>query len=74
MKRLETHVYSLKGIHLIWQHLCDLLNCQIKATAKYTTLTVATIVIQKTFVYNYFIVQTVPVNNFCGFPIPTIIF
>ena len=49
MKRLETHVYSLKGIHLIWQHSCDLLNRQIKATAKYTTLTVATTVYVKTF-------------------------
>ena len=37
----ETHAYSLNGIHLIWQYLRHLPNRQIKATAKYTTYTVA---------------------------------
>ena len=31
----ETHAYSLNGVHLIWQYLCDLPNRQIKITAKY---------------------------------------
>ena len=35
-----THAYSLNGVHLIWQNLCDSPNHQIKATAKYTTYTV----------------------------------
>ena len=36
----ETHAYSLNGIHLIWQYLHDLPNCQIKATTIYITYTV----------------------------------
>ena len=31
----ETHAYSLNGLHLIWQYLHDLPNCQIKITTKY---------------------------------------
>ena len=32
----ETHAYSLNDVHLIWQYLHDLPNCQIKITTKYS--------------------------------------
>ena len=37
----KTHAHSLSDVHLIWQNLHDSPNCQIKATAKYTTYMVA---------------------------------
>ena len=33
----RTHAYSLNGVHLIQRYIRDSPNCQIKATAKYTT-------------------------------------
>ena len=48
----ETHVYSLNGVHLIWQYLSDTPNQQIKATVKYTMCTVYSLVTLQTKLIN----------------------
>ena len=37
---IETHAYSLNGVHLIWRYSRNSPNRQIKATAKHITYTV----------------------------------
>ena len=38
------HTYSLNGIRLIWQCLCDSPNHQTKTTIKYTMYTVCSVI------------------------------
>ena len=51
----ETHAYSLNGVHLTWQYLHNLPNCQIKATAKDTTYMVLHVAITDSLLDNSYI-------------------
>ena len=58
------------------------LGCPLSGSTSYGHISIfkeaflytATTVVWKIFIWNYFIVENDPENNFCGLPIPTKIF